>query len=207
MKFIYRYQTMVLRVFTLLLLGCSASAYAAVDCTPESIEFYLQKGFSHDQVVKLCNEPEEVKATVSTEAKSEVQPLSQREMEFYFKTKIKANDLKLTPEKLSFTSKECFQQGDSEMLIYNDRVCAMIRTELKLPGLQVVNAEKGAFVFRDTELLVKTVINRSPINADKMHEKSRKLLNKLLVTNPAQYNIPLRDDVDPEHVASRLIRY
>lgn len=212
MKFLYSYQSMVFRALTLLLLGCSASVYAAVDCTPESIELYLQKGFSHDQVVKLCSEPEEAKTSVSTQINRtqinpESEPMSQREMEFYFTTKIKANDLKLTSQYLSFTSKECFQQGDSEMIIYNDRVCGLIRTELKLPGLEIVNAEKGAFVFRDTELLVKTDINRSVVNADKMHGKSLKLLQKLLDTTPEQYNIPLRDDVDPEQVASRLIQY
>ena len=207
MKFIYSYQSMIFRTFTLLLLGCSASVYAAVDCTPESIELYLQKGFSHDQVVKLCSEPEETKAPVSTQTKHESELLSLREMEFYFTTKIKANNLKLTSQQLSFTNKECFQQGDSEMIIYNDRVCGLIRTELKLPGLKVINAEKGAFVFRDTELVVKTVINRSVVNAKKMHDKSRKLLNKLLDTAPQQYNIPLRDDVDPEQVASRLLQF
>ena len=205
-----------LKIALLLLLGLSQSALAAVDCSPESIQFYLDKGFSQEQVVRLCVEEPASKPEVSVEAapvmsqpqenSAHLLTRSQQDDLVFINTAIPSSNITFSPQQLTYIMEECITIGDSETFVYNDKYCATIKTEIKLPGMEIVKTQKGN-LFLDTIFLVKTDIKRSIVNPQALKAKTLKVFNEQMETNPQEFDIPLRSDADPEQLAKRLIKY
>lgn len=185
-----------LKIALLLLLGISQSVIAAVDCSPESIQFYLDKGFSQEQVVKLCAEPAktlEKTEVAPLQSEPEVKPAppamsSQQDDLIAIKTSISASEIHFSAQLLYFIREECITIGFSENFAYNDKYCATIKTEVKLPGMEIVKVQKGS-IFLDTIFLVKSEIRRSIINAQELEAKTLKVFREQMETNPKEFDI------------------
>ena len=213
----HKYITRHLVSICFAVLGALQTVSAATDCSQQAIQFYLEKGFTHDQIVKMCNDPVTNQIPVEAPAIKEVPDKPDgreltsvssnfQEDTFYFNNNILADKVSFSAQQLSYTREECIVIGDSDMFIYNDKYCAEVHTDIALPGLKVLKAVKGSF-FSETELLIQSTIQRTLLNENSLDAKTRRVFSKMMKLHPEDIDIPIRDDIDPEQVAHRLRRY
>ena len=207
-----------------------STAWANV-CSKADIDFYLQRGFSHEQVVRLCSNapvmgqktpaktspaPAQTKPVVTpaisttdttTPTTDTTQPagnmVSQSDL-IYFKTAIESDQVELTPDSLSYTRSGCIKYGEEDITGFKEDACVTTRTKIERSGLKVLKAQSGIFLIRDAELIVAGKITREVLDADKLKTKKRKTFLAEYSLNPAQINIPLRSGIKPNEVAARL---
>lgn len=208
----------------------TSTAWANV-CSKADIDFYLQRGFSHEQVVRLCNNADvmgqKTPATISPvpaqtmpvvtpaipptdttiPTTDTVKPagnkVSQSDL-IYFKTAIESDQVELTPGTLSYMRSGCIKYGEEDFIGFKEDACVKTRTTIDRSGLKVIKAQSGIMLVRDAELIVTGNIKREILDADKLKAKKRKGLLAEYSLNPTQINIPLRSGIKPNEVAARL---
>lgn len=199
----------------------------AADCSPNDVDHYLDSGFSHEQIVKLCtgsqdltpakgaqkddsqpNSMTEDKAPIESQIGHEAPNISSsREDEIYFETVIVGNPVSLTPEKLIFERKECVEYGEINISGIRDKVCVNTLTTIDFDGLQILEASKAVFLIREQTLRVKGTISRVYLDISKHKKHKAAEIKKQLSTHPAHLNIPVTQGIDPQDVALRIKRY
>lgn len=194
-----------------------ANILLANSCSKTDITFYLQKGFSHDQVMRLCAT---TSATVqASTAQAQKAPLamgssyttnaprqnnSTRESQIYLEAAFKTNDVRLSPPLLTYTSKECVEHGPENNSDLNTESCIDSRVTVNLNGLKIIKASKGIFLIKNTELVVEGNIKREYININSVRRQDREVIKTMLPTNPKQINLPIKSGIDPHQVAKKL---
>ena len=197
----------------------STQTLAATDCSKDAIGFYLDKGFSPEQISRMCQYSPAVENAVSTQMQPSVNneqatitkqniPVLATDGDFLFFNKtILSNSLTVTPDTLTYVRDECVRYGEEdEFTSFRPKVCGMIKTTINRVGLKVLRAVKGLSIIRDAELLVQGDIRRQVLNVESLNSKDRKVFEKVLDKTPDTFNIETREDADPEEVAKRLAR-
>ena len=199
----------------------------ANSCQKADIEYYLQRGFTHDQVVRLCSTTNSAPTQAATPDVSTVSAVPQYQHQnstslaaqpsvpdmtsiqdqVYFETVLIATSAKLSPESLSYVSKECVEYGDAGIAGLRSKACANTKVTLPFNGLQVVRATKGIFLFRQQELLLRGNIQREYLNLSSYSSTEQAAIRAQLPENLSQLDLPVRKGVDPRQVAARLQKY
>jgi len=193
----------------------------ANSCSNADITFYLQKGFTHDQVVRLCASkssntvarPQAQKPAPPTVNSGYVNPPpakqynTAREGQVYLEAALKASNVRLTPPILSYSSKECIEYGNKNNSDLNDEACVKSNISINLNGLRVVKATKGLFLIKDVELIVEGNIKREYVNINAIRRQDREAIMSLLPTNPRQINLPVKSGIIPSQVVEKLKPY
>jgi len=202
------------------LLFFSAPLWAETDCSKEAIAYYLERGFTHEQVVRMCRvsaHGDEAETTVHPSAATADEQAvgtsgnewqgSLKNDDFIFFSKVILSDrLTVTPETLTYARYECISYGEEDLTGFRPRVCGVLKTTINRTGLIVLRAVKGIFIIRDAELLVKGKIQREVLNLDSLDSDDRKTFAKILDPTPATFEIKIHKDADPKAVAARLPR-
>lgn len=199
----------------------------ANSCSKADLEYYLNLGFSHDNVVRLCDTPisaptqaatpdlntvsavpqsQHQNSTISA-AQPSVPDITSIQDQVYFETVLIATSSKLSPESLSYVSKECVEYGDEGLAGLRSKACANTEVTLPFNGLQVVRATKGIFLFREQELLLRGNIRREYLNLSSYSSTEQDAIRAQLPENLNLLDLPVRKGVDPTQVASRLQKY
>ena len=226
MKFLFPFKT-------LLILGAGfsslvTSSLMANSCAKTDIDYYLQRGFTHDQIVRLCSttsapmpKPSANVHTRPTPSSPQYQTQNSRGLpvqrqasgsssnndQVYFETVLKATSANLTPSSLSYISKECVEYGEADLAGLKDKVCANTMVTLPFNGLQVLKATKGVFLIKKQELLVKGNIQREYLNLNSYSAKKQREIRTQLPASPHQLDLPVRKGIDPKQVAAKLNLY
>lgn len=226
MKFLFPFKT-------ILILGAGfsslvTSSLMANNCAKTDIDYYLQRGFTHDQIVSLCStvsapmsKPSVNINTIPTQNSRQyqsqntrslpVQPQTSRSSsnadQVYFETVLKATSAKLTPASLSYISKECVEYGEADLAGLKDKICANTKVTLPFNGLHVLKATKGVFLIKKQELLVKGNIQREYLSLNSYSAKKQREIRAQLPESPRQLNLPVRKGIDPKQVAAKLNLY
>ncbi len=204
----------------------------ANSCKISDIDYYLQRGFSHEQVVQLCSsssvasvppvtQQQSTSAHVASTLPPSIKNTNNRGVltnpqnninnntaeQLYFATVLNATSAKINPTSLSYTSKECVEYGEVNITGMKDKVCADTRITIQLNGLQILRANKGVFLLREQELLVRGNIQREYLNINSFSSSKKVELRSQLPTNPSQLNLPVRKGIDPKQVATRLKKF
>lgn len=202
----------------------------ASSCSKADIDYYLQKGFTHNQVVRLCAIPGATTAAPSQvparRVTAPVTPTSSynnnysnpapvpnqqfsaaREDQVYLEAALKATNIKLTPPVLSYNAKECIEYGDKNLAELNDEACVKSKITINLKGLRIVKASKGIFLLKDTEMLLEGDIQREYLNINSIRRQDREAIQRLLPNKPRQLNLPIRNGIDPKQVSEKLQRH
>jgi len=208
-------------IMTIFLLFFSAQLRAETDCSKEAIGYYLEKGFTPEQVSRMCqvsahNDATDTTANTATattvdgqvaDASGHNRPGSLNNDDFVFFSKtILSDSLTVTPETLTYVGEECITYDEEDITGFRPKVCGVLRTTINRTGLVVLRAAKGVFIFRDAQLLVKGEIQREVINLDSLDSDDRKTFARILDPTPRTLEIQTREDADPKEVAARLPR-
>ena len=86
-----------------------SSELLASGCSKADIEYYLQKGFSHEQVTKLCSIPT-APAPYQGQAPAP-QNSPQSVDQAYLAAALDAKNITLNQDQLSYSAKECAEYG------------------------------------------------------------------------------------------------
>ena len=192
----------------------------AGSCSKNDIDHYLKSGFTHDQVVKLC-ETAVAKPVVNTPYQAPVattpaiaQPYSapapaasQDANQLYFETVINANPVTLSGDSLIFERKECATYGDIDMTQTRDKACVNTRTTIQLKGLQIIRAQKAILMVRKQELVVKGTITREYLDLANHNKYKIAAIQQQLPAHPEELNIPVKKGIDPTRVVVKLKAY
>lgn len=204
-----------------LLLFFSAQVWAETDCSKEAIGFYLEKGFTPEQLSRMCQLSASDATSDTATSQSTVPadglapdasgngqqlPSQNEDLVFFIKT-ILSDKLTVTPETLTYTRDECIKYGEEDIYTnWRPKVCGVLKTTINRVGLVVLSAVKGIPIIRDPELLVKGEIHREVINLDDLDSKDRETFDKILDPTPETFDIKFREDADPKKIADRLPR-
>ena len=192
---------------------CFLSNSAIAKCSKEDINYYLEKGFTTEQVTALCSGEgmtslkEDVYKSYSEEYADEEDEEYVRKMrierQVFFKSSLGAQNVQIRKDKLSFILYECAKEGlakpgSMDSSDYNKAGCAEVLVTIKLSEIEVVEKEfKEKVFFGNRQILVKgNVTSRIVGGMDELSQYDAGVLKKKIMArlskNKGQVLIPLK---------------
>lgn len=205
-------------IFILLIFFLSKNAYAK--CSKEDINYYLEKGFTTEQVTALCSGDsmtsikDDVYKSYSEEYADEQDEEYVRKMrierQVFFKSSLGATNVHIRKDKLTFILYECAKEGlakpgSMDSSDYNKAGCAEVLTTIKLSEVEVVEKEfKEKVFFGNRQILVKgNVTSRIVGGMDELSQYDADVLKKKIIIrlskNKGQVLIPLKKGLNFEY--------
>jgi len=183
----------------------------AGSCNMEQIDQFLQRGFTHEQVVKLCGHPQPTTASAQDDPVSATNPLSQSNDGidkdiFYLQTVIDADKVEVTPEAIIYWRNKCYPYGTEDFSGFRPEACVNMRITINRNRLKVVRAAKGIILIRDQEMIVSGDIKQDVLNPEKLKPKTLEAFNADYPSSLKEINIPVKKGIDPVKVAETLKR-
>ncbi len=193
-----------LSTFAILLASLQLSAHAA--CSREDIDYYLQRGFTHDQVVRLCGAPASSPAQQpSSTAPSAAAPDSGELATLsWLRAALDAEDVQLAPETLTLIQDRCFPYGEENAIGFREEICGKMTTSLQRKGLEIVRVKDPIPLLRDAQLLIRTRVTRKMEYRKKIKATSKR---QFMADYPPQadtLDVPLKSGQKPSVVARKL---
>ena len=201
---------MTVRFPFLLCLLCAA-AQARAECAREDVQFYLDKGFTNEQVTKLCAaaggapaRPEAGRYRAYTDEyvdrKDEEYTARLRiEREVFLRNSIEATDIRVDGGSLYYIRETCVSEGVEKDRAFGLKACPEVQFRIRLAGLKIDEKEhKRRFLFGLPLVQVTGEVERRALPGGFDHipnEYNRKLLRAKLERGPTT-KIPLRRGVD-----------
>ena len=192
----------------------AASSAAQAECSREDVQFYLERGFNHEQVAQLCSAQPRAKQSYRAyteeyvdRADHEYQARMRLEREVTLRGAIEGNDVQLQGGYLSYIRKQCVSEGVEKDRMFGLKSCPNVRYRIRLAGLEIDPKEyKKRFLYGQRMIRVEGVIRRQPMPdafADIPDEYWRAELRKKLESGNST-KIPLRSGVDFHFVRGTL---
>ena len=188
------------------------SSQANAACSRDDITFYLDKGFSTDQITALCSEAARPAGVPDSETqKSEPHDTEQRsasaavdENTLFLQRAIKAKEIKLSNESLHYTQKVCIEYGEEDLYGFTPKVCPNVKFTIAFKGLEVTDTGKKYGFYGTPEVRIKSTVNREIIGKleDKKPQERELILEKFEKGDKTA--IPIRDDFSLEQVKQVL---
>ncbi len=213
MKFLLAPKTtaLLLAIFSLFITTNSI----ANSCNKGDVDFYLQRGFTNEQVMRLCTgttaqvqAPRQNTPQVQYTAPINSQNQALRDDQIYLSTALDAKNIKLTPSDLSYEGKECVVYSpfpnNSDL---DETLCVNSKVVVNFAGLKIQRTSSGLFLVKDPELIVSGNINRNFLDLNQVRKQERSAIQQLLPLSPKQLNIKVRRGIDPKQVAGKLKKY
>jgi len=179
----------------------SANQVAFASCEREDVDYYLGKGFTPEQITKICAS----KAQVTIEPKENIDLPSiskgQEEGEGieFLTSAIAATQVHFFEDKFSYVSRECVEYDPlpSGLTVGGKKFCGFIRKTIDYRNLAVVNKPLLSLnFFAKPSVLIKGDIDHEVLNAEKVNQLTkhdRKLLTRKL-SEVKTANIPVREE-------------
>ena len=198
----------------------SAKIAAASSCTPETIQFYLDKGFSQEQVTKLCSQTKSAAPSYEPYQKpiivyQEGGPragLSAEERRAISEIKggVDGRSVDVTDTHISYIRGLCLQAGNTKNVDERAKKCIDVAYSIARKGLTVDSSGRGLLIFGQVELAVgSSEIIRKPVVANPYDafppDIRYQLQRKYESTQPDKNTtIPVRRGASPGLVVSAL---
>ena len=212
MKAVYRNH---INIFLVSLGFMMYSSQANAACSRDDVTFYLDKGFSTDQITVLCNEASTpASETPQSESKSEAQQSEQPSASaaaddnvLFLNRAIKAQKINLSSDSLSYTQKKmCMEYGEEDLFGFTPKVCPDVIFTIALKGLEVLDTGKKYGFYGTPEVRVKSsVIKRVIIGELKDKKPEERELILEVFEKGFETAIPIRDDFSLEQVKQVLL--
>ncbi len=191
---------------TLVFMMLCSQANAA--CSRDDVNFYLDKGFTTDQITALCSEASTPAADAqqTDSGKNEQQSaLVLGGNALFLNRAIKAHKIKLSSDSLQYTLKTCIKYGDEDQYGFAPKVCPDVAYTIALKGLEVLDTGKKYGFYGTPEVRIKSsAIKREIIGGlkNKKQEERELILEKF--EKGFETAIPIRDDFSLEEVKQVL---
>ncbi len=200
----YRFISSACLVFAMV----SGQAYAT--CSRDDVEFYLDKGFTNDQITTLCSAPSVSENNPANTTKQNNEENSNAatvdDKELFLKTAIKAKNIYLQDNSLHYTHEVCIEYGEEDLFGFTPKVCPQVEFIIALKGLEVIDTGKQHYFYGTEEIRVRSAVKREIIGELKQQKlEDRKLiLEKFEKGN--EVAIPVRGDFSPNRVKQVLLQ-
>ena len=188
------------------------SSQANAACSRDDVTFYLDKGFSTDQITALCSgssrpASEKPQSVSQSEAQNNGQHSASPEADdniLFLKRAIKAQKISLSTDSLNYIQKICIEYGEEDLFGFTPKVCPDVTFIIALKGLEVLDTGKKYGFYGTPEVRVKGAIKREIIGnlEDKKPEERELILEKF--EKGDRTAIPIRDDFSLEQVKQVL---
>ena len=145
-----------------IIIGMFFQSASFAKCSKEDVDYYLEKGFTPDQITALCSENvssnkkiDEVYKSFSDEYANEQDEEYIRKMrierQVFFKSALGAQNIKLKRDHLIFDQYECAKDGLAKPGSDRNKAgCAVVLTKIKLSEVEVSEKEYKEKVFFGT---------------------------------------------------------
>lgn len=200
----YRFISSACLIFTM----ASSQAYAA--CSRDDVEFYLDKGFTNDQITTLCSvssdsENDQANATKqNNEENSDAAAIDDKEL--FLKTAIKAKNIYLQDDSLHYTQEVCVEYGEEDMFGFTPKVCPQVKFVIALKGLEVIDTGKQHYFYGTEEIRVRSAVKREIIGElTQQKPEDRKLILEKIESGDVAA-IPVREDFSLDRVKQVLLQ-
>jgi hypothetical protein len=217
----------VLLIFATLV---SVEAFAA--CPREDVSFYLQQGFTHEQIIKLCSEPSplEQKTTIPTNtppAQKTLSPHSQQRTKplvaspaiqhetsgiygnsdaIFLATAIEAYDVEVTENTIMFTRKECFTYGQEDWNEFKNSACPTVKYTIVRGELKILERDNGFFGLGATALYISGNIKADILDLGKFKQSHQEEINQTIQQNTEKLKIDVRSGMPQNKVEAILLK-
>ena len=194
------------------LLSCllCAAAQAQAECAREDVQFYLDKGFTQEQVTKLCAPAGRPAPPPSSRYRAYADEYVDRRSEEYtarmrlehevtLRNSIEAAGVRVDDGHLHYIHKDCVSEGNQVNRDILLEACPEVQFRIRLAGLAIDEEEhRRRFWFGPPRIRVSGRIERRPLPGGFDHipdEYHRELLRAKLERGPTT-GIPLRRGTD-----------
>lgn len=193
----------------------SSSAALANSCSKSDIDYYLQRGFTNDQVVQLCAGPAQNASQQQNQGyqATAVQPQQRnliREDESYLSAALDANGVSLSNQSLTLLPRECIKHGPTSGQASVDlieTICVNTKLKINFAGMKIGKVSKSLLFVRDAGVILKGNIQRELTGLSQLRRQDREAVIEKLSKTPKEVNIKIRRGIDPTAVAQRLSKY
>ena len=203
---------------TLLIFLLIGFGSAHAECSRSDINYYLSKGFTHEQITALCGsaKSESRRDYQAYEDRSEAEERTRsktRKKEddiLTLRTSINAWDIDITPTRLAYTRKFCIAAGQTAEVEGRTRICPEVRYHIYFKNLKIVGQKRKYFFIGQREIQVIGKVKRKLLHDLKNYPED--LRQQLLNSYKSRVNkkgtfIPIRRDTPITQVASILQEY
>ena len=187
------------------------------NCSKEDINYYLEKGFTTEQVTALCSRDdgltsikEDVYKSYSEEYADEEDEEYLRQMrierQVFFKSSLGVQSVNIRKDILTFIVYECAKDGLAKPgSDFNKKGCAEVLTKIKLSEVEVVEKEfKEKVFFGNRQILVKgNVVSKIVGGMEELNTYDAGVLKKKVLArlskNKGQILVPIKKGLNFEY--------
>jgi len=178
-------------------------------CSRDDVQFYLDKGFSTDQITTLCDTAPSTKKNSqninpTSKTKEKIYKATSNDTELFLREAIKGRDVSLTNESLAYTLKFCIQYAEEDQYGFAPKACPNVRFSIKLKDLEVKEPGKKYLFFNPDEIEIKGSISREVISGLEKYKSEEQTLILQLLESGNKTTIPVRDDISLEKIFKTL---
>lgn len=180
------------------------SSQASAACSRDDVTFYLEKGFTAEQITVLCSEPSKPAADaqqIDSENNEHQSALTLGGNALYLNRAIKAHKINLSSDSLQYTLKTCVNYGEYDDYGFAPKVCPDVTYTIALKDLEVLSTGMKYGFYGTQEAHVKSSeIQREIIGElqDQKAEDRGRILDAFEKGNETV--IPVRDDFSLDEV-------
>jgi hypothetical protein len=203
--------------------GFQADLNAA--CSRSDVEYYLEKGFSHEQITAICRPSEgsaadeapgspEMKSegpeaarenSESTEDRGENLSAPVQENTFSLAAAIKGYDVEVGQESMHYTTRECFEYGEEDIYGFLKKACPEIRFSIFYEGMEAGKSRMKYFFYGPRGISVKGRVERRILSGlDQLGKEDRKEALKKLGSGDETI-IPIREGIPLDKVLNAVV--
>ena len=163
-----------MRYLFLVFLLIPLNSYSA--CTPETIQFYLDKGFTHEQVTKLCAEsstaaptyqPYQKPVVIYQEGGGSGNSVEERRAVNELRGGLDVRSVDITDDQINYIRNVCVRGGQSPDKEQRVEACIDVAFSISRDGLQVIESGAGLLLFGQQQIEVtSSEIKRKHVVAD-----------------------------------------
>ncbi len=167
--------SLMLKKVTLLYLLFSLT-YVWAECTPETVKFYLDKGFSQEQITKLCSQssattpsyqPYQKPVVIVQEGYGTGNSIEEKRALNELRGSIDGRSIDVTDTSINFIRKVCIRAGNSPEIDQRVTQCIDVAFSIARNGLKVTESGSSLLLFGQQNIEVSSSkIIRKYVTAD-----------------------------------------
>lgn len=211
---------MVSRFLISLILFATASSHGFAQCTPENVQFYLEKGFTQAQITKLCSQasstdtptyqPYQKPVVIVQEGYESGNSAEERKAISELRGSVDGRSVDVTDTHINYIRRVCIRAGNSPEKDQRVDKCVDVAFSLARDGLQVTESGASLLLFGQQNVEVSSSqITRKHVTADPWAQfppDIRFLLQRKYESQEKgnSTNIPLRKSASPPQVVNAI---
>jgi hypothetical protein len=185
---------------------------AVAACTRSDVDYYLEKGFTREQVVAICTGrslpgggvepiPNRTPLVPALSEPSAQKPAE--DLEDFLRSAIDGYDVQLTDKALHYTRKTCIEYGPYNQFGIKTEACPDVRYSIAREEMEVRKIKQAMLIFGNYEVIVTGRIDRRILDLNRYKPALRPAIQANLEGGDETV-IPIRDGIPRERLEAVL---